>query len=151
MSVFTNDVTVEAGSTNIPVQVQNFPATQPVSSSGNFTVVQPTGTNLHVVVDSGTITTSAGSGSTATITQVTVTNAASISLLAANASRKKAVIFCPTIGTKLYIAYGVTASTTAFSYIFTASNTALEVTNYTGAISAIATGASDLVNVTEIV
>lgn len=29
--------------------------TQPVSGSGNFTVVQPTGTNLHAVVDSGTV------------------------------------------------------------------------------------------------
>jgi hypothetical protein len=30
-----------------------FQATQPVSGSGNFTVVQPTGTNLHIVCDSG--------------------------------------------------------------------------------------------------
>lgn len=53
------------------VNVGNFPATQPVSGtvavtqstspwvtsgSGNFTVVQPTGTNLHTVLDSGTLT-----------------------------------------------------------------------------------------------
>jgi len=45
------------------VSVTNFPATQPVSGtvtanagSGNFTVVQSTGTNLHTVIDSGTVT-----------------------------------------------------------------------------------------------
>lgn len=41
-----------------------------VTGSGNFTVVQPTGTNLHMVVDSGTITT------VSTVTAVTaITNA----------------------------------------------------------------------------
>lgn len=37
-----------AGGTAVPVSGS-------VSGSGNFTVVQPTGTNLHVVVDSGTV------------------------------------------------------------------------------------------------
>lgn len=36
-----------------PVSGTFFQATQPVSGSGNFTVVQGTGTNLHVVCDSG--------------------------------------------------------------------------------------------------
>lgn len=165
MSVFTNEV--NATVVNFPatqpvsgtVAVSNFPVTQPVSGTvtanagtGNFTVVQPTGTNLHVVVDSGSITTTTGAGSTATITQVSVTNASSIVLLAANASRKRAVIFIPTVGTKLYIGFSATTNiTTTFTYIFSANNTTLEVTNYTGVISAIAVGATDLVNVTEIV
>lgn len=42
------------------VSVSNFPATQQVSGTGNFTVVQPTGTNLHTVVDSGNITLATG-------------------------------------------------------------------------------------------
>jgi len=38
------------------VSVTNFPAVQPVSFSGNVTVVQPTGSNLHVVLDSSAST-----------------------------------------------------------------------------------------------
>lgn len=45
----------QATGANLHVDVDNFPATQPVS--GTVTVVQPTGTNLHTVIDSGTITT----------------------------------------------------------------------------------------------
>lgn len=70
------------------VAVSNFPATQPVSGTvtanagtGNFTVVQGTGTNLHVVVDSapstavtGTVTANAGTG-TFTTDQVATTAA----------------------------------------------------------------------------
>lgn len=40
----------------VPVTGTFFQATQPVSGTGNFTVVQPTGTNLHAVLDSGTLT-----------------------------------------------------------------------------------------------
>lgn len=160
MSVFTSDVVVEGGNL-IAVKVDGSAVTQPVSGtffqatqpiSGTITAVQPTGTNLHVVVDSGTITTNTGSGSTATITQVNVTNAASVVLLASNVNRKKAIIFIPTIGTKLFIGFAaVTNSTTTFSYSFSTNNTALEVVNYTGIISAIATGATDVVQVTEMV
>lgn len=39
-------------------QVSNFPATQPVS--GTVTVTQATGTNLHTVIDSGTVTANIG-------------------------------------------------------------------------------------------
>jgi hypothetical protein len=38
------------------IKVDGSAVTQPVSLSGNATVVQPTGTNLHTVLDSGTIT-----------------------------------------------------------------------------------------------
>lgn len=38
---------------NLHVQIDNFPATQPVS--GTVTVTQATGTNLHTVIDSGTV------------------------------------------------------------------------------------------------
>lgn len=54
------------------VAVSNFPATQPVSGTvtanagtGNFTVVQATGTNLHAVLDTG---------STTAVTQATAAN-----------------------------------------------------------------------------
>lgn len=52
---------VIASTTNaLNVDVINFPATQPVS--GTITVVQPTGTNLHAVIDSGTITVTQATG-----------------------------------------------------------------------------------------
>lgn len=51
------------------LKVDGSAVTQPISGTvtanagtGNFTVVQPTGTNLHTVVDSGTITVNAGTG-----------------------------------------------------------------------------------------
>lgn len=53
---------------SLPVTGTFFQATQPVSGTGNFTVVQPTGTNLHTTVDnfpatqpvSGTVTANQG-------------------------------------------------------------------------------------------
>lgn len=78
MSVFTNDVTVEAGTTNIPVTVATpLPAGTNVighiiadtgsttAVTGNVTVVQPTGTSLHAVLDTT---------STTAVTQTTGTN-----------------------------------------------------------------------------
>ncbi len=50
------DVGYSSGNLNMPVNVENFPSTQPVS--GTVTATQTTGSNLHVVVDSGSITTS---------------------------------------------------------------------------------------------
>lgn len=50
----------------VPVTGTFFQATQPVS--GTVTVVQPTGTNLHTVVDSGTITLSGTSPVSGTVT-----------------------------------------------------------------------------------
>lgn len=141
--------------------------------TGNVTVVQPTGTNLHTVVDSGTVavssvagtvavtqstspwvisgTVTVGMGSTGTITQVTVTNAVSVTLLAANANRKKFIISTPTVGTALYIGYTATTSTTNFTYKVVTNNSVVDESNYTGVVSAIATGASDVVTITEIV
>lgn len=59
-------VITDTGST---VAVSNFPATQPVS--GTVTVVQPTGTNLHAVLDSGSTTVVTGN---VTVVQPTGTN-----------------------------------------------------------------------------
>lgn len=44
-----NSITVDG-----TVAISNFPATQPIS--GTVTVIQPTGTNLHAVIDSGSTT-----------------------------------------------------------------------------------------------
>lgn len=63
--VVSGTVTANAGTGTF--LVDGSAHTQPVSGSGNFTVVQPTGTNLHVVVDSapstpvtGTVTANQG-------------------------------------------------------------------------------------------
>lgn len=82
-----NATVVQSSGTNLHVNVDNFPATQPIS--GTVTVTQATGTNLHTVVDSGTITAvtaitnalpagtnTIGAVTTATPTAGTVTQAA---------------------------------------------------------------------------
>lgn len=63
---------------DLQVDVNNFPATQTVAGTvtanagtGNFTVVQATGTNLHAVIDSGSTTTVTGN---VTVVQPTGTN-----------------------------------------------------------------------------
>ncbi len=159
MSVFTSDVTVEGGNSvavkvdgsavtqpvSGSVSVGNFPATQPIS--GSVTATQATGSNLHVVVDSGTITTSSSSGATATVSQVVLANNTNSTLLASNASRKSAVIYSPS--QPLQIKFGAVASATSFTYKFTTNGTSLVVSNYTGQIDAF--GAGQTVNVTEIV
>lgn len=48
----SSPVVIASDQSSVPVTVGNFPATQPVS--GTVTVQQPTGTNLHAVIDSGT-------------------------------------------------------------------------------------------------
>lgn len=181
MSVFTSDVTVEAGSTNIPVTVvtplpagtnqvghvvldtgsttvvSNFPATQPVSGTvavSNFPATQPVsgtvsatqGTSPWVV--SGTVTTSAPASSSCTITRV-ATSTTAVTLLAANANRKKAIIMTET-GTSNYVAFGSTATATNYTYLLGA-NTVLEVTVWTGSISLIRSSGTGNVQVTELV
>lgn len=80
--------TLSSGTDSVSAVVSNFPATQAVTQStspwvvsgtvtanagtGNFTVVQPTGTNLHTVVDSGTL--SATQGTSPWVVSGTVTS-----------------------------------------------------------------------------
>ena len=130
--------------------------TQPVSGTvtanagtGNFTVVQPTGTNLHVVVDSGTITTSDTKSNSATISQSTVTTTSS-TILAANANRKRMVIFVASSNTR--IAFGNSAASTSnFTYAATSNNVTIEDDVWTGAVQAVTTGGTSVVTVTEMV
>lgn len=143
-------VTANAGTGTFTVDGSGV--TQPVSgtvavSSVGGTVAVTQSTSPWVVSGSVTI----GVGSTATITQVTVTNAVSVTLLAANASRKKFIISMPTVGTALYIGFTATTSTTNFTYKLVTNNSVIDETNYTGIVTAIAVGASDLVTITEIV
>lgn len=55
-----NSLGQKASAASVPVVIASDQSSVPVTAtgSGNFTVVQPTGTNLHTVVDSGSITVS---------------------------------------------------------------------------------------------
>lgn len=152
MSAFTNEITGDVSVNNFPatqpvsgtVNVGNFPGTQPVS--GTVTVQQATGTNLHVTVD-GTVATTTGGGSTATTTQISSTGS-NQTLLAANASRKRAYFYF-TSGV-WDIKLGATASATSRLMRVDAQKFLLEIGGYTGQIDAICTTTAKLVDVTEV-
>lgn len=155
MSVTITDVSVEAGTTNLPVQVQNFPATQPVSGSvsvSNFPATQPVsgtvsatqGTSPWVISGSVTV----GLASTATITRV-ATSTTAVQLLAANVNRKKLIITTET-GTSNFVAFGSVATATNYTYLLGATAT-LEEQYWTGSVSLIRSSGTGNVQVTELV
>ncbi len=111
--------------TAVPVSGAFFPATQPVS---------------------GTVTTITGNSSTSVITQVVLTNNTNGTLLAANANRRKAIIFAPS--STLQIKLGVTASLTSFTYKVVTNSTTIEVVGWSGQIDAFGTGQT--VTITEL-
>lgn len=131
---------------NTPLPVDGSGVTQPVS--GTVTVTQATGTNLHTVIDSGTVTTSPVVSNTATVTQITSTGV-NQTLLAANVSRKKLYLFFQS--GVWYVKFGATASTTSFTIQITASNTTFSDMTWTGQVDAICTTSNKLVNITELV
>ena len=85
----------------------------------------------------------------ATLTQPTVTNASSV-ILAANPARRQAIIVNNT-GSKIFIAFGPTASSVAFTHELP-NNQIYEtpLNGYTGDISAIKPSGSGTVRITEI-
>jgi hypothetical protein len=178
MSVFTNEVLIqntplpiEGGNATAvktdgsavtqpvsgSVSVSNFPATQPVSGSvsvSNFPATQPVSGTVAVTqstspwVVSGTVSTSPSNATTATITRV-ATGAASVTLLAANVNRKKAIIMTEA-GATQYVAFGSAATATNYTYLL-GTNTVLEVTTWTGSITLARSSGTGSVQVTELV
>ncbi len=175
MSQFTNEVVgpvtdAEIRATPLPVSgtvsVGNFPATQPVS--GTVTVANPglTDTQLRAtavpvsgpltdaqlratpVPVSGTVSTSNVTSNSATIAQVTATTTNS-TLLAANANRKKVIVFVASA--IVYLKFGATASATSFTYKITGNNTILEIPVWTGQIDVITSAGTSVITVTELV
>jgi len=114
---------------------------------GTVTVVQPTGTNLHVVVDSGTITTAANKATAATITRV-ATSTTAVTVLAADATRKKFIIRTES-GTHTYIAYGSTASSTNYTFDLSGDDT-LEEEVWTGSVSVVRLSGNGNIQVTDL-
>lgn len=161
MSVSTNEVVLDPSNLPLPVSgpltdtqlratpvpttvsglvsISNFPATQPVSGPLTDTQLRAT----PVPVSSAPIT-----SNTAVSTQVPLTSGTNATILAANANRKKIIVFAPKA--TLYLKLGATASATSFAYIVVAANTTLEITTWTGQIDALST-VNQTVNVTELV
>jgi hypothetical protein len=113
------------------VNVNNFPVTQPVSgtvSVSNFPATQPVSGTVSI---SGNVSTIPANASTSTVTLVTTTGS-NQTLLSANASRKKAILFFESATD--YVKLGTSASTTSYTYKITANNTSLEITGWTGQI-----------------
>ncbi len=160
MSVFSTDtiiegvVTVDGSGVTQPVSgsvnVGNFPATQPVS--GTVAVSNPglTDTQLRAspVPISGTVTTTPSVSSTSTITQITSTGA-NQTLLAANASRKRLILFFS--AGMWNVKLGVGASATSRTLLVSTSNYYLEIAGHTGQVDAMCTSSGKLVDVTELV
>lgn len=142
MSQFTHE-SIVTGS----VDVNNFPATQPVS--GTVAVSNPglTDTQLRAtpVPVSGTV--SVGAPSTlATVTNVSVGTSV-VTLSASNAAKKRVHVYNET-GT-LFVKLGSAASASSYTFRLTA-NTAIEIEDYAGLITAIKVSGTTPVLVTEV-
>lgn len=176
-SLFTSEITVEnlplpvdgsgvtqpvSGSisvTNFPatqpvsgsVSVSNFPATQPVSGtvsvSGSVAVTGPL-TDAQLRATPISVTSAPVTSNSATISQVVLSSNTNATLLAANGNRKKVVLFAPK--STLYVKFGVTASSTSFTYIVMAANTTLDLDTWIGQIDVLST-VNQTVTVTEMV
>lgn len=143
-----NVETLESGN----VTVSNFPATQPVSgtvSVGNFPAVTPINDNGGSITIDGTVAVSNFPGSsvaTAVVTNV-ATSASTVTLASANPSRVKLII--TTDAGVTYVKLGTGASLSSYTYRLPL-NTTLEITQYTGDVTAIRSSGSGFVLVTEL-
>lgn len=131
--------------------------------TGTVAVTQATGTNLHTVVDSGTITTVSTVTAVTTITNpvktqpapsanATLSNvagsASSVTLLASNTSRLGAIIVNDSTAI-LYVKEGSVASATSYTYILFQYDTIEIPFGYNGIITGIWASATGSARVTE--
>lgn len=129
--------------------------TQPVSGtvavSGSVAVTGPlTDAELRAtpVPISGSVSTTPVVSSSSTVTQVTSTGS-NQTILAANASRKKAILFFES--GIWYVKYGAGASASSLTFKVSSGSTTIEVTTWTGQIDVLCTSSNKLVDVTELV
>lgn len=173
MSAFSNEVVVsnfpadnaltdaQLRATAVPVSVPGSVAVTgpltdaqlratPVPVSGTVATGGLTDTQLRAtpVPVSGSVTTTPVVAASSTVVQIT-SNGANQTLLAANANRKKALLFFNS-GT-WHVKLGATASATSYTLDVSASNYFLEIPTYTGIIDAMCTTSNKLVNVTELI
>ena len=120
----------------------------PVVLASNQTAVPVDGSAVTQPV-SGTITINDPSVSAATLSNVSG-SASSVTLLASNASRKKAILFNDSTAA-LYLKYGASASTSSFTYkIFSNGMWEMPTPIYTGLIAGIWDSATGNARVTEL-
>jgi hypothetical protein len=148
MAIFTPEVQVNDG-----VNVNNFPATQTVTgtvSVGNFPAIQPVSDNGGSLTVDGTVAVSNFPGqsvSTAAVTSVAVNPSTAVTLAASNPARVKLIVHNEA-GT-LFVKLGTLATTSSYSYRLTA-NATLELTQYTGDVTAIKLTGTSSALVTEL-
>lgn len=138
MSQFSNEVQVQGS-----VDVNNFPAVQPVS--GPLTDTQLRATPVPVTIPTPVPVTTGGTG-LSTVTLVSVSPVISI-LSASNAAKTRVIIYNET-GT-LFVKYGTGASATSYTTRLTA-NTVHEVEGYTGIITGVKVSGTTNALVTEL-
>lgn len=148
MALFTPEVQVNDG-----VNVNNFPATQTVAGSvsvSNFPAVQPVNDNGGSLTIDGTVAVSNFPGqsvSSATVTAVSVNPSSAATLAASNASRVKLIVHNE--AGVLFVKLGSGATNALYSYKLTAGST-LELTQYTGEVTAIKSSGTSTALVTEL-
>jgi hypothetical protein len=120
----------------------------PLTESDEVTIADAAGTNKLAVNAAGAASVILPKSSTATITRV-ATSGTAVTLLAANANRKKVIIMTES-GTSNYVAYGSTATVTNYT-IMVGANATIEDEIWTGSISLIRSSGTGFVQVTEIV
>lgn len=99
-------------------------------------------------VVSGTVTSNSPTSSSDTVTQITSTGA-NQTLLAANAARKRAILY---FESGIWsVKFGAVASATSKTYVVSSSNTTIEIPIWVGQIDALCTTSGKLVDVTELV
>lgn len=136
------------GAVNIAA-AQTLATVTTVAAVTAITNALPTGNNVlgHVIVDSGSITTTAGTSATGTQTSV-VGSAASVTLLASNASRKGFALYNDSTAI-LKVAFTATASATIFTVLLQPNSYYENNVLYTGVIAGIWASAAGNARVTE--
>ena len=132
-----------------------------IADTGSTTAVtQATGTNLHAVIDSGTVTTitntvptQSARAATATLTNVS-SSASSVTLIASNANRLGGSIYNDS-NSVLYLKFGSSASSTSFNVLLASNLSGIggyfEIPNgYTGIVTGIWTTATGSARVMEL-
>lgn len=171
MSIFSQDVivdntvTVDGSAVTQPISAASLPlpagaATEstvaglltdtelraaPVPVSGPLTDTQLRAAPVPV---SGSVSTTPVVSSSSTVSQVTSTGV-NQTVLAANVSRKKAILFFESGIWSVKL--GAVASSSSRTYVVNSSNTTIEITVWTGQIDVLCTTSNKLVNVTELV
>lgn len=124
-------------------QVSNFPATQPVS--GTVTVVQPTGTNLHTVIDSSALPTNA---STSALQTTGNTSLASIDSKTPALGQQLAAASSPVVLTAAQLTTLTPLTSVAVTQATAANLNATVVGTGTFAVQAAQSGAYNITNIT---